>query len=146
MPAGLTAQVPSEATQHTILDAAKSFDWNKVFELLGSYPSAISCQPCGRWNVLHQEAFEPNPEAFCRLLEMRADAAARTRDGKSVVELVGLNDPSRVEDKDEVLRLFYQLYCHSSSGVEGQEIQRKIVEDVKDGMVVSCGSAMDKPN
>ena len=77
---------------------------------------------------------------------MRADAAARTRDGKSVVELAGLNDPSRVEDKDEVLRLFYQLYCHSSSGVEGQEIQRKIVEEVKDGMVVSYGSAMDKPN
>ena len=94
MPAGLTAQVPSEATQHTTLDAAKSFDWNEVFELLGSYPSAISCQPCGRWNVLHQAAFEPNPEASCRLLELRADAAARTRDGKNVVELAGLNNPS----------------------------------------------------
>ena len=77
---------------------------------------------------------------------MRADAAARTRDGKSVVELAGLNNPSRVEDKDEFLRLFYDLYWHSSSGVEGQEIQRKIVEEVKDGMVVSCGFAMDKPN
>ena len=41
---------------------------------------------------------------------MRVDAAACTRDGKSVVELAGLNDPSRVEDKDEVLRLFYQLH------------------------------------
>ena len=96
--------------------------------------------------MLHQAAFEPNPEASCRLLELRADAAARTRDGISVVELAGLNDPSRVEDKDEVLRLFYQLYLHSSYGVEGQEIQRKIVEEVKDGMVVSCGSAMDKPD
>ena len=110
MPAGLTAQVPSEATQHTLLDAAKSFDWNKVFELLGSFPSAISCQPCGRWDVLHQAAFEPNPEAFYGLLEMRADAAACTRDGESVVKLAGLNGPSRVEDKDEVLCLFYQLY------------------------------------
>ena len=110
MPAGLAAQVPSEATQHIILDAAESFDWNKVFELLGSYPSAISCQPCGRWNVLHQPALEPNVEAFCRLLEMRADAAAHTRDAKSVVELAGLNDPSRAEDKDEFLSLFYQLY------------------------------------
>ena len=108
MPPGLTAQVPSEATQHTILDAARGFDWNKVFELLGFYPSAISCQPCGRWNVLHQAAFEPNPEASCRLLELRADAAARTRDGNA--ELAGLNDPSRVEDEDEVLRFFYQLY------------------------------------
>ena len=110
MPAGLAAQVPRETTQHIILDAARGFDWNKVFELLGFYPSAISCHPCGRWNVLHQAAFEPNLEAFCRLLEMRADAAACTRDGESVVEVAGLNDPSRVEDKDEVLRLFYQLY------------------------------------
>ena len=109
MSAGLAAQVPSEATQHTILDAAKSFDWNKVFELLGSFSSAINFQPRGRWNVLHQAAFEPNPEAFCRLLELRADAAARTRDGKSVVELAGLSNPSRVEDKDEFLRLFYDL-------------------------------------
>ena len=109
MPAGLTAQVPYEATQQTIFDAAKSFDWNKVFELLGSYPSAISCQLCGRWNVLHQAVFEPNPEVFCRLLELHADAAARTRDGKSVVELAGLNDPSRVEDKDGFLRLFYHF-------------------------------------
>ena len=101
MPAGLAAQIPCETTQHIILDAARGLDWNKVFELLGSYPSAISCQPCGRWNVLHQASFEPNPMVFCRLLELRADAAARTRDGKSVVEVAGLNDPSRVEDKDE---------------------------------------------
>jgi len=73
--------------EHHFLDCAKSFLWTEVQALLDETPDLINVQPSGRWSALHQAACEGNSLMVSDLLARRADPAARTRDGKSPLDI-----------------------------------------------------------
>ena len=59
--------------QHDLLDAAKIFNWQRVFYALEEQPGLINCQPCHRFTTLHQASFCGDALVVNELLILRAN-------------------------------------------------------------------------
>jgi HEAT repeat protein len=79
--------LPTISEQHTFADAAKRHDWPTVKSLLETDPGYINVQPAGRWTALHQFAQAGNAEAVNYLLSKGADEAAKTKEGKTPLQV-----------------------------------------------------------
>jgi len=80
-------EAPTIQEQHDFLDAAKSCNFSLVRALVLAKPNLINCQPTGRWSALHQAAVRGNLETVRFLLDRGASTTARTRDGRTPLEV-----------------------------------------------------------
>jgi hypothetical protein len=86
-PAAPPPPPPSIGDQHLFADAAKRRDWTTVKSLLDSDAGYINVQPAGRWTALHQFSQAGNAEAVSYLLSKGADKMAKTKEGKTPLEV-----------------------------------------------------------
>lgn len=81
----------SEDTQaiHVLLSMAKDGKYDAVFASLKGRPDLVNVRPENRmFTLLHYAAFQARKAEMERLISVGADVHARTKDGKSVVEIL----------------------------------------------------------
>ena len=55
--------------------------------MLEAEPALVSVQPAQRWSALHQFAQAGDEEAVALLLSLHADKGAKTKDGKTPLDV-----------------------------------------------------------
>jgi len=78
--------------QHSFLDLAKEFEWNKMKRSIQANPGLVNVQPAGRdgtvrWSALHQAAFGGCGDAVRFLLDHGAAVDAKTHDGRTPADV-----------------------------------------------------------
>ena len=79
--------MPPVAQQHAFCDAAKQRDFAKVKAMLEAEPALVNVQPAQRWSALHQFSQAGNEAAVAFLLSLHADKGAKTKDGKTPLDV-----------------------------------------------------------
>jgi len=77
------AAAPTIAEQHAFLDAAKTFSFATVKQLVLDNPAYANCQPSGRWTALHQAGLAGDAEMVKFLIARGADLKCTTTDGRT---------------------------------------------------------------
>eukprot|EP00931_Biecheleriopsis_adriatica_P045323 TRINITY_DN25975_c0_g1_i3.p1 TRINITY_DN25975_c0_g1~~TRINITY_DN25975_c0_g1_i3.p1 ORF type:complete len:696 (+),score=220.31 TRINITY_DN25975_c0_g1_i3:51-2138(+) len=79
--------LPPIEKQHAFLDKAKAYDFEAVKAMIEEEPDLVSVQPAGRWSALHQFAEKGDADAIRFLLSSGADRDAKTKDGKTPLDV-----------------------------------------------------------
>ena len=79
--------LPSVQDQHAFLDAAKSFDFARVRELIEQNKKYVNVQPSGRWSALHQACEYGDEEVVKFLLAKGAKPWVINSEGKTPRDL-----------------------------------------------------------
>ena len=82
-PAPAASAAPTIAEQHAFLDAAKTFSFAKVKQLVLDNPAYANCQPSGRWTALHQAGLAGDVDMVKFLIARGADVKCTTTDGRT---------------------------------------------------------------
>ena len=115
--------------QHQLLDAAKKFNWDSVWCILRDHPDFVNVQPCGRWSVLHQAAFQPNVPMVRRLIALKADVTLKTSSGEHPIDVVGKHDTSKVQQVAEIVYALLNYRTLSKCGNETEEASPDVAVD-----------------
>ena len=149
----VTSDVLSEKgvkLRHGLSDAAKSFDWSRVFRILEEIPEWVnSPRPDGPslYAPLHQAAYGGAPrEVVERLVEGGAFRTLRTAKGERPVDiarrrghrhLVGILEPRMVVQVSEgdlksLRTWFHALVCVRTQGIEKEYVHQLRLPDVEE--------------
>lgn len=105
--------------RHQLADAAKAYNWQKVFEILDKHPELIDAtRPDGtsRYTPLHQAAHgNASPEVVRKLLEMGASLLLRNAKNEKAVDIAERKDHQHLiqllrpaqEDSEENSLLYF---------------------------------------